>query len=127
MMRRSAFARALWVLAILMVAIRVGDAHLHLCADGQEQRVSLHVADAPGQHHADEAQSDHDDRDLDFSGPTLTKKVGILDDLQLATLPTSTLLQLLPVAKSIAPTVVDRPVTFSLLFVLRPPLRGPPV
>jgi hypothetical protein len=124
MRRHSAFAKALWLFAIAVLVVRVGDAHLHFCADGKEQRVALHVADAPGQHH--EGESTHQDRDLDVSGPTLFKKVAGLDDVTLAPLLASAIVLLLPVVERIEPPSTTAPIVLTPLFSLRPPLRGPP-
>lgn len=124
--RRSVFAKCLWVLAIAVLVARVGDAHLHFCADGQEQSMALHMSDAPGPHHADEAGSDHDDRDLDVSGPTFVKKVGGLDELAVAVLFVVALVLLLPILRSIEPIPDIQPLFLKPVFALRPPLRGPP-
>jgi hypothetical protein len=126
MSRHSSFARALWLFAIAVLAVRVGDAHLHLCGDGKEQPIALHVADAPGQHHADEDESTHKDRDLDISGPTLFKKVAGLDDLSLAPVLASALVLFLPIVRRIEPPSSTTLVVLTPLFALRPPLRGPP-
>ena len=125
MSRHSAFAKGLWLLAIAVLAVRVGDAHLHICGDGQEQPIALHVADTPGQHHSDEGA--HKDRDLDISGPTLIKKAGGLDELTLAPLLAFALVVLLPVIRRIEPLADTAPVVPTPLFSLRPPLRGPPL
>lgn len=126
MLRRSAIAKALWLLAIVVLAVRVGDAHLHFCADGQEQALALHVADVPGQHHSDEAGG-HDDRDLDVSGPTLLKKAAGSDELDLGPAVAIALLLLLPVVRQIAPGGASTSIPYAPLFLLRPPLRGPPL
>jgi hypothetical protein len=126
MSRPSAFAKALWLLAVAVLVVRVGDAHLHFCADGQEQPIALHVADAPGQHHSDEEQSAHHDRDLDISGPTLFKKVGSVDDVAAAPLVTFALVLLLPVLTRIEPIARAALPPSIPVFALRPPLRGPP-
>ena len=128
MPRHSFLARTLWLLAIVALAVRVGDAHLHLCADGQEQRMSLHVADAPGQHHADEANAPHDDQDIEISAPTLFKKsVGADDDFPQALLVALLLILVLPVARRLLPAGDVDGLFFGAPFFLRPPLRGPPL
>ncbi len=126
MSRHSAFAKTLWLIAIAVLVVRVGDAHLHFCDDGQEQPMALHVADAPGQHHADEGESAHNDRDLDISGPTLFKKVGSLDELAVAPAMSFALVLLLPIVRSIEPIAGTALVVLTPVFSLRPPLRGPP-
>lgn len=126
MLRQSIFGKFLWLLAIAVLVVRVGDAHLHFCADGQEQPMTLHVADVPGEHHADEATSSHDDRDLDISEPTLFKKVGGLDEMAVAAPVVYALVVLLPVLSRIEPIADVAPVALASVFALRPPLRGPP-
>jgi hypothetical protein len=126
MLHRSAIAKALWLLAIVVFAVRVGDAHLHFCADGQEQAVVLHVADAPGQHHASESKTGHEDRDLDVSGPTLIKMAAGADELDLAPLVALALVLLLPIVGQLTPRGLATSTPFAAIFLLRPPLRGPP-
>jgi hypothetical protein len=125
MLRRSAFAKALWLLAIAVLVVRVGDAHLHFCADGQEQRMALHVSDTAGQHHGDEARSGHNDRDVDVSPPAFVKKVGGPDELHLAPVLAFVLL-VLPVVRRLEPAPARVSNVFKPVFLLRPPLRGPP-
>lgn len=43
---------ALWVLAIAMLPVRIVNAHIHLCLDGQEPPTSVHFQDVPT-HHGD--------------------------------------------------------------------------
>ncbi|HKU14326.1 MAG TPA: hypothetical protein VJQ52_08005 [Steroidobacteraceae bacterium] len=126
MLRRSAFAKALWLLAIAVLAVRVGDAHLHFCADGREQAFALHVTDVPGQHHSDEA-GNHEDRDLDISGPTFFKKVSGSDEVDLAPAIAIALVLLLPVIRQLAPADAATSTPYASTFLLRPPLRGPPL
>ena len=127
MFRRSTIGNALWIAAIAVLAVRVSGAHLHLCEDGREQPVAVHMLDAPGQHHGDEAEADHKDRDLDISGPALLKKAGDFDDLTLAAVLTFAWVSLEPVAARIEPLVTSHPLPTASLFLLRPPLRGPPL
>ena len=126
MLRRSTIGKVLWIVAIAVLAIRGGDAHLHLCGDGQEQPVALHMLDAPGQHH-DQAEAGHNDRDLDVSAPALVKKTGDFDDLTLAAVLTFAWVSLAPVVAQIEPIAAAHPLPITSLFFLRPPLRGPPL
>lgn len=89
--------------------------------------MSLHVADAPGQHHADEAESGHNDQDIDISGPTFFKKSVGDDDLNLALLVAFALVFFLPIARHLVPVGGVSSVILSAPFFLRPPLRGPPL
>ena len=127
MLRHSVPAKALWLFAILVLVARVGDAHLHFCGDGQEQAVALHTGDPPGQHHQDEADQGHKDRDLDISGPTLFKKISGFEDVGLAVVATDALFSSLPAPVRIEPSVTYNPIPLASAFLLRPPLRGPPL
>src|SRR5690349_12896603 len=78
MFRHSPIARLLWLLAIALLLVRVGEAHLHLCLDGQQQQpVAMHVEDAPT-HSGLEASADgHNDVDVDLSVSPWVKKIGV--------------------------------------------------
>jgi hypothetical protein len=73
------------LLCVALVFARIGGAHLHLCLDGGEPPVSLHVADS-GIHHAEEAVSaPHADQDLAIGQDLVVKKpFGDLDPALLA-------------------------------------------
>lgn len=126
MLRRSLLARALWMLAIALLLVRVGESHLHLCLDGQEQAVALHMEDTPEHNGADTSASGHNDRDIDTSNLPWAKKVG-MDELPLLLLASSILALLLPAVRNSPPPsrllipAIPRPAS------LLPPLRGPPL
>lgn len=126
MLRRSILARALWVLAIALLLVRVGESHLHLCLDGQEQAVAMHVEDAPVHASSEASVSGHNDRDVDTSGMPWAKKVG-MDELPTVLLAVLILALLLPIVRStpvpsrLLIPVIARPASFL------PPLRGPPL
>lgn len=129
MFRHSAFAIVLWVLAVALLPVRMANAHLHLCLDGQERPVSLHVQDV-ATHSGAEATTEqgHNDRDVDVSASLLTVKLsGGADDAPFAFLHLYVLTALLPLEH---PTfsLVDLPgAELTSVVTLRPPVRGPPV
>lgn len=111
----------------MLVGLRIAGTHLHLCYDGSEPPVSLHVADSGSHHgeaHAEPADS-HVDRDVAMTGDYVAKKPA--GDLLLPFLvlvfafallaPTRTR-GLLPEYRSLLPLPARAH--------LRPPSRGPP-
>jgi hypothetical protein len=127
--------RSRLVLALLcaaFVALRVAGAHLHLCFDGSEPPVSLHVADAGAHHAADddhahvaEPVSGHVDRDVVMNGDFVAKKPA--GDLLLPFLILAFALALYTLAPRLGPIPDYRsPVPLPSRARLRPPLRGPP-
>ena len=129
MFRHSAFATLLWVLAVALLPVRMANAHLHLCLDGQEQPVSLHVQDV-ATHSGTEATTDqgHNDRDVDVSASMLTAKLSAgMDDAPSALLHLYVLTALLPVER-LTFSLIDLPsAELTSVVTLRPPVRGPPV
>ena len=121
--RKSRFALAL--LCAFMVAMRVAGAHLHLCLDGTEPPVSLHVADT-GSHHAEEPGESHVDRDVTISGDYVAKKSSFgLDLAMLAAI--LFMLLLLPMRRGATRQAHTAPLLpLPARLHLRPPLRGPP-
>lgn len=110
-----------------MVALRVGGLHVHMCLDGSEPPMSLHVADS-GVHHLDEVTvgEPHEDRDLALASDLVVKKP--FGDLDLSLLAAFGVLLLFLLVRprellSFSPLLV--PVR-SARTRLRPPLRGPP-
>lgn len=129
MFRRSKLALGLWILAIALVAVRTGGVHLHLCADGQEAPVSVHILDAPG-HDGDAVQhstDDHEDRDIDvsLSGAFFKKSDVGADIVPLVGL--FILLVLLPRVVTFLPRQSAPALPIGPLAYFRPPLRGPPL
>lgn len=124
--RRNKWSIALWVAAIALLPLRVANAHLHLCLDGNQTPVSVHVEDVPT--HFSEAQSadGHDDRDVQVPAAQAVVKADTLDQLTLACLAQSSLAYDLParvqhvgIGESASPIVLAPS-------DLRPPPRGPP-
>lgn len=111
------------LLGMSLVVTRADGAHLHFCLDGQESPVEVHSPDG-GTHHAEDANSTHQDRDLDLAEDSLRKSTP--KGLEVAAL--------LP--SSISPSLVsaagDAPPKFRFVTApiarrtLLPPLRGPP-
>ena len=129
MFRHSTFAALLWLLAVALLPVRMANAHLHFCLDGQTQPVSLHVQDIAthvGGEHVDE--EGHNDRDIDVSTSLLTSKsAGGSDVAPLALLHVYVLATLLPLERP-AFSHFDVPVAeHTSAFTLRPPVRGPPL
>ena len=126
MFPQSKIAFALWLVAIALLPIRMANAHLHLCLDGQERPVTFHVQDVPTHHGAAGAPSGHNDVDLDVPPSVSAKKVSNADELSPAILGAYVLSLLLPEYPHFAPQVwlLAPPSTPQL--DLRPPTRGPP-
>lgn len=126
MTRRSPIVKLLWLLAIALLLVRVGDAHLHLCLDGQQYPVAIHVQDAPT-HQGPEASFDgHNDIDVDLSIAPWIKKMGV-DEMPIMVFAAVLLVLLLPVLlDAIRPAQLLIP-SLPSVFTLRPPPRGPPV
>jgi hypothetical protein len=118
-LRHKAFAFA--ALIIWLVAGWSG-AHGHLCFDGQEPPVSIHM-DALGEHPDHAANEQHVDADVDLSQPLLAKLTKIdLPLLLVAALLLAVLLEKTSfVVSNYSHTYSSR------LAGLRPPLRAPPV
>ena len=123
-----ALQKTRWLIAMLCIAVivlRVGGNHLHLCFDGDEPPVSLHVADS-GIQHAEEPAGDHSDREITPGADVLVKKSSdSVDALTLALL--CALLLFVASRGSAPPTPWRDPVSLSSRSRLRPPLRGPPL
>lgn len=128
MIRCSAHTRAfLLLLCIAMLVMRVGGAHLHLCFDGTEPRAVIHLDDGSLESEHEKNASSHSDFKLSLSGEALAKKAGTGFDLP-ALLIVCTLLFLLP--RWNTPKIPRQRATAALFqnaFLLRPPLRGPPL
>ena len=112
------------LISVLLVT-RAGGAHWHLCFDGQEPPVSIHVADSPIEHAADDIGNPHHDQNVDVGLAWLAKHSSANFDLPplvfaalaLWAVPPQPTTQ--PFSEALAPTFHD----FSRRL---PPLRGPP-
>jgi hypothetical protein len=129
MIRSRLFVRAcITLLCITILVMRVGGAHLHLCLDGSESPVSVHLtADAGLDGSAVGVGKVHHDQDVSLSGEVLAKKLdGVLHLPML--LAVAVILFLVPVVRL---PLVPRDRTSLLhpipIFRIRPPLRAPPL
>src|SRR5262245_16978258 len=138
MLRQSTFAALLWLLAIALLPVRMAHAHLHMCLDGKDKPVAVHVGDVPTHHGSAAASSGHDDAghndaghndaghnnvDVDVSASAIAKKAGPIDEVTLDLLGAYVLALLLPARQpALLPTA---PLTSELTacFELRPPSR----
>jgi hypothetical protein len=125
MIRHSRIGLILWVLAVALLPVRMANAHLHLCLDGKEAPISVHVEDVPG--HQDDADLSvgHHDHDVDVSGSmSVTKSASFALDNPIIS--AFVLAILLPIESSrIVRADVAEPYS-SVAFVVHPPSRGPP-
>jgi hypothetical protein len=113
------------LLSGVLLLLQISGAHLHLCFDGQEPPVSLHVLDAGAEHIPGFAFSQHQDEELDVGLASLIKKS--LADFDAPPIPSA-----IVVLQSASPSRYllktswdDRPVPNNIIRLL-PPLRGPP-
>lgn len=117
-----------WLLTLLcgvLLVVRFGGPHLHLCFDGGEPQTSLHVLDGDV-HHLDEvAEFGHEDVDLSLAGDVLTK-LNKLDLDLLALLLSAAFLWCLWALQQHGPPNRVPDLLASTRRTLRPPLRGPP-
>jgi hypothetical protein len=110
----------------VLVASRIAGAHLHLCLDGSEPPVSLHVADGAAHHGEEVGGFTHTDRDVNVGGEYLAKKPGAGFDLALVAMAFGLLLFLLPRNRFPVPDYsCPHPARPSRAHGLPPP-RGPP-
>lgn len=130
MLRRCPIARCLGYLAIALLLLRVGEAHLHLCFDGQDRTAAMHIEDEPLHDGSQPAVDGHNDLDVDLSVLPWLKNAATEDmsfaAFALFALEALLLARLLPALKT-----TIRPARLLLpfpdpAFDLRPPLRGPP-
>src|SRR3954468_11491263 len=65
------------LLCLTLLVTRIGGTHLHLCFDGLEPPVAMHLLDFDS-HGASEAS--HNDRNVELPGATLAKAAATLAD-----------------------------------------------
>ena len=108
--------------------MRVGGAHLHLCLDGGESPVSVHLSADTG---ADQPNSGvnqtHHDQDLSLSGEVLSKKADVAFDLAVLLVAAFVLFWMPLVSRPVLPRGQTTLIPPPSLFRIRPPLRAPPV
>jgi len=120
------FRLQLVLLCAAVVVLRIGGTHLHLCFDGSEPPVSLHLSDS-GVHHGDEAApSPHADQDVSIGAEALVKKYSAAFDLAALAFVFALLLFFLPRVRNPLPDFFATAHPAFARLRLRPPLRGPP-
>lgn len=121
--------RTFWValLCSLLLVLRIGEAHLHMCLDGQESPVALHFVDVGFEHPFDEG-AEHNDTNVSMGAGDLAKlKLSSLElDLPVALLLVLAVLLAGVVTRSPHPRKASTAFVRSISW-LRPPLRGPPL
>ena len=109
----------------MLLVLRVGGAHLHVCFDGQEALATVHVLDGGQEHGDDGAPERHQDENLDDGASSLVKNFGADNDAP--TLPTTDFLAFITLtAATTAPVDRLRLPSFDTGARLLPPPRGPP-
>jgi hypothetical protein len=129
MIRSRLFARAcIALLCIAILVMRVGGAHLHLCLDGGEPPVSVHLsADAGTDDSHVGVGKTHHDQEVSLSGEILPKKLDGVLQLPVV-LAAAVLLFLLPlVSVPVIPRARTALIHSIPIFRIRPPLRAPPL
>lgn len=129
MIRSRWFVRVcLSLLCITVLLMRMGGAHLHLCLDGGEPPVSVHLSTDTGvdQPHTGVGQGHHD-QDVSLSGEALAKKLDGALQLPVLLVAAFVLFLMRPMGGPIIlrdrTTLVPRVPVFHI----RPPLRAPPL
>lgn len=128
---RPSFRAVLWFIALALIVVRTGEAHLHVCLEGGKASTSFHAADLGTLCADDQEQGPaltHSDEDIDldtFSG-TLAKSS--LDAAPFAALPPFNLLVLLPPERSRGELLeVPHDPRPKLPYLFLPQFRGPPL
>ena len=120
----------LWVLALGLVVVRIADAHVHWCFDGQEPRSSLHVSDAGAVCHTQqepEGSTQGEDVDIAAVGAALAKTDS--QGQTLAPIPVADVVFAFsppPANGAARPSSSEAPAV-KRPYLHRPRLRGPPV
>jgi hypothetical protein len=125
---RSSNKRRLVValVCVALVAMRIGGAHLHLCLDGSEPPITLHMSDS-GLHHTDEpAGITHSDQEVLIGADALVKKSFSDFELPLIAFAFVLLLFMFARTRDLLPDFFAPPRLSPARAHLRPPLRGPP-
>jgi len=114
------------LLCLVLLVVRVGAAHIHLCFDGTESPASYHLFDDVPLHDTPSAVATHQDVDLALTGEHYSKPDKRLGDVSAVLL-----------AVALVWLHFDSPRVFNMLYSvppassatgqLRPPLRGPPL
>jgi hypothetical protein len=118
------------VICVVVVAMRLTGAHLHLCFDGSEPPAAVHFDHDAGLHHLDDEHEAmhtdaHSDTDLNLIADALVKKTAGFELLDLFAV-FSLLLCLLIFNKQRLIYFDSVAGAFATRDYWRPPLRGPP-
>jgi hypothetical protein len=131
MLRLSAQSKFLLTLVcIVVVAMRLSGAHLHLCFDGSEPPAAMHFDSDAGLHHLDEEQhaadAAHSDMDVNLIADALIKKSDSGFDVLTVITAFALLMGFLPFVLRLVPQVeLLLPINAHRAH-LRPLVRGPP-
>jgi hypothetical protein len=120
------YNRMILLLCSLLMLLRIGGVHLHLCFDGHEQPVTLHILDGGAEHPEGTGLGHHIDENVDDGATSIVKSaVAGLNGLPLLII-VFTLFALVPLVMFVR---LDRtlPPVFRTLTCLLPPQRGPPL
>lgn len=114
------------LIALMLVIVRIADAHAHLCADGKEPPTVIHLGDGGSHPCQTDAATEHSgDKDVQIAADVLLKKSS-LADVWMPPLQASIVEFIAP--RSAEPIIVEpREPRVATPFRLRPPLRGPPI
>jgi hypothetical protein len=112
------------LLSAVLLLLQVSGAHLHLCFDGQEPLVSLHVLDSGPEHFPGAAYSQHQDEELESGLASLVKKS--LSDIDCPPLPSAAVVLHGASSQSLAKIRWDDSWVPNSITRLLPPSRGPP-
>lgn len=116
----------LMLLCVALLLMRSG-AHLHLCFDGSEPPVAVHVDDY-GQHHTDAGvDAPHQDADVLIAGSAMTRSDNTGMDIVPVFLVAALLLWIFSQTFNPFGLVSRRIVVHLLPRYSSPPLRGPPL
>ena len=124
---RPTTARHLCIILLcsVLLIMRVGGTHWHLCFDGQEPPVSIHMVDGAVEHSVSSVEGQHHDQNVDIGWASLVKHGSADFDLPLLLLTVFLLWAVIPrLAVTRARKAPAR--LWSDLSLLLPPLRGPP-
>ena len=112
---------------LAVLAVRLTDAHVHLCFDGQEAPASVHVADTSVHHDQDpEDGATHADQDINPFVGTIVKSDDDSQPLFAWIVGTLLTIELLPPDHVVPAFARETPLATDPPFYLHPPLRGPP-
>lgn len=113
------------LLCSVFVLLRVGGTHWHLCFDGREPAVSIHLADSSFEHSATGVESQHHDQNVEIGLASLLKHGSA--DFDIPPVLIVAFLFAAAVPKRALPRARRTPAPpWSGLSLLLPPLRGPP-